>query len=263
MLRNVKTAAETSVSVSSRQVTAASIAAAALDRAAASQQELNAFISLLPERAAAVAEAVDGRVAAGEQLPLAGVPVAVKDNLLIAGERATAGSRFLSGFVPPYTATTVQRLEVAGAVPVGKANMDEFGMGSSNENSGFGPVMHPFAEGRVPGGSSGGSAAAVAAGIVPLALGTDTGGSVRQPASFCGLVGLKPGYGRLSRYGVMSLAMSFDQVGIMARTVADVRLALEAMDGPDELDSVSVAAWRPLCLKSCTRCGQPAEGHLS
>lgn len=216
----------------------------AINRANRAGKELNAFITVLDGYAAEAAARVETRLQAGEELPLALVPVVIKDNLSMKGVRTTAASKMLSEYVPPFTATVVERLEAAGAVPIAKANMDEFAMGSSNESSYFGPVKNPHDQSRVPGGSSGGSAAAVAAGIVPLALGSDTGGSVRQPASFCGILGLKPGYGRLSRYGALTLAMSFDQVGMFARTTGDLRLALAAMDGPDERDSVTVGLAR-------------------
>lgn len=204
-----------------------------LAAAAESQSRTNAFLALAPERARASAAAVR------PDAPLAGVPVAVKDNICVAGLPATAGSRALEGFVPPYTATVVERLEASGAVVVGKTNLDEFGMGSTNENSAYGPVLNPHDPGRVAGGSSGGSAAAVAAGVVPLALGSDTGGSVRLPAAFCGVVGFKPTYGALSRYGLISYASSLDQVGIVARDVGVARRAFHAMRGPDELDPTS------------------------
>lgn len=213
----------------------------ALARAEVVQRSLNAFVTIAHEEALARARAVDEAVSRGERVgPLAGVPVVVKDNLCTANIRTTAGSKSLANFVPPYSATVVERLEAAGAVIVAKANLDEFGMGSSNENSAFGPVRNPWDTTRVPGGSSGGSAVAVATGVAPLALGTDTGGSVRQPASLCGVIGFKPTYGRLSRYGVVAFASSLDQVGVLARSSRDLALALDAMGGHDPCDATSL-----------------------
>ncbi len=172
--------------------------------------------------------------------PLGGIPVAVKDIFCTEGMPTTAGSRILAGYLPPYTATAVRRLDAAGARVLGKTNMDEFAMGSSNENSAYGPVLNPWDRGRVPGGSSGGSAAAVAGGLAPCAIGTDTGGSIRQPAALCGIVGLKPTYGAISRYGMIAFASSLDQCGPFTRDVSDAALLLEAMQGRDACDSTSV-----------------------
>ncbi len=227
--------------VSSGAVPARAVAEEALTRAARARDTLGAFLSIDAAATLRQAEAVDRRAAAGERLPLAGVPLAVKDNINVAGRASTAGSRILEGFVAPDDATCVARLVGAGAVVVGKTNCDEFGMGSSNENSGFGPARNPWDLTRVPGGSSGGSAAAVAARAAPLAIGTDTGGSVRQPAALCGLVGWKPTYGRVSRYGLVAFASSFDQAGALARGVADAALAFAVMAGADEKDATSLA----------------------
>jgi aspartyl-tRNA(Asn)/glutamyl-tRNA(Gln) amidotransferase subunit A len=208
--------------------------------AIARRDDLHAFLAVDRDGALAAARAQDrGRAAGLAPGPLAGVPLAVKDNLCTRGLPTTCGSRILAGFLPPYDATAVERLTAAGAIVVGKTNCDEFGMGSSNENSAYGPVAHPADAERVPGGSSGGSAAAVAAGLVPLALGSDTGGSVRQPASFCGIVGLKPTYGRVSRWGLVAFASSLDQVGPLTRDVGDAALALSLMAGPDGHDATA------------------------
>jgi aspartyl-tRNA(Asn)/glutamyl-tRNA(Gln) amidotransferase subunit A len=199
-------------------------------QAAAGADELNAYLW-------AVEDADDYRV---EQGPLGGVPVAVKDIFCTEGSPTTAGSRILEGYRPPYTATAVKLLDAAGARVLGKTNMDEFAMGSSNENSAYGPVLNPWDRGRVPGGSSGGSAAAVAGGLAPCAIGTDTGGSIRQPASLCGIVGLKPTYGAISRFGMIAFASSLDQCGPLTRDVTDAALMLAALQGRDPLDSTSV-----------------------
>ncbi|MBK9065117.1 MAG: Asp-tRNA(Asn)/Glu-tRNA(Gln) amidotransferase subunit GatA [Acidobacteria bacterium] len=227
--------------VSSGRVAARDVAEASLARAAKARDLYGAFLSIDEAATLRQAEAVDRRVAAGERLALAGVPLAVKDNINVAGRASTAGSRFLAGFVAPDDATCVARLVAAGAVVVGKTNCDEFGMGSSNENSAYGPVRNPWDPSRVPGGSSGGSAAAVAARAVPLAIGTDTGGSVRQPAALCGLVGWKPTYGRVSRYGLIAFASSFDQAGALARNVRDAARAFTVMAGVDPKDATSLA----------------------
>jgi aspartyl-tRNA(Asn)/glutamyl-tRNA(Gln) amidotransferase subunit A len=204
-------------------------------------EELNVFLYVDEEGARAAASAVDERVARGENVgSLAGVPVALKDNLCQTNIPTTCSSKILEGWRSPYSATVVHRLLAAGAVPVGKTNLDEFAMGSSTENSAFGPTRNPHNTSRVPGGSSGGSAAAVAADMTPLALGSDTGGSIRQPAALCGLIGVKPSYGLVSRYGLIAFASSLDQIGPLTKTVSDAAIALEAIAGHDPLDSTSL-----------------------
>jgi aspartyl-tRNA(Asn)/glutamyl-tRNA(Gln) amidotransferase subunit A len=226
-----------------REFSARELAEKALAHGQAKNPETNAFLTFSPERALTAADAVDRKIAAGEEPgPLAGVPVAVKDVIVTRGTRTTCGSRLLESYIPPYDATVVARIEQAGGVIVGKTNCDEFAMGSSNENSAFGPVRNPLALDCVAGGSSGGSAAAVAQGTAPLALGSDTGGSVRQPASFCGVVGVTPTYGRVSRYGLTAFASSLDHVGPFATSVKDAATLLAVIAGHDECDATSAFA---------------------
>jgi aspartyl-tRNA(Asn)/glutamyl-tRNA(Gln) amidotransferase subunit A len=212
-----------------------------LDAIAGRNEELNAFNHVMADEARRAADALDGRIAAGENAgPLAGVAVALKDNMCTRGVPTTCSSRILENWRPPYDATIVSRLQDAGAIVVGKTNLDEFAMGSSTENSAFGPTRNPHDVSRVPGGSSGGSAAAVAADLVPGAFGSDTGGSIRQPAALCGVVGVKPTYGRVSRYGLVAFASSLDQIGPFAATVEDAALLFEVIAGHDPMDSTSV-----------------------
>ncbi|WP_296897623.1 Asp-tRNA(Asn)/Glu-tRNA(Gln) amidotransferase subunit GatA [Thiohalocapsa sp.] len=210
-----------------------------LDRIERLDPALNSCITVDHDMALTVADAADRRLAAGDAGPLTGIPIIHKDIFLTKGVRTSCGSRMLDNFVPPFDATIVERLAGAGTIMLGKANMDEFAMGSSNETSWYGPVRNPWDTTRVPGGSSGGSAAAVAAGLCAAATGTDTGGSIRQPAAFCGTTGIKPTYGRCSRYGMIAFASSLDQAGVLARSAADAALVLQAMAGFDARDSTS------------------------
>jgi aspartyl-tRNA(Asn)/glutamyl-tRNA(Gln) amidotransferase subunit A len=229
-------------SIRSGRTSAVEVCEAALTRIEAANPILNAFHTVDGERALERAAALDARRQEDSHLPLFGVPVALKDNICTRGLRTTGGSRILETWVPPYDATVVERLEAAGAVIVGKTNCDEFAMGSSTEFSAFGPTRNPWATDRTPGGSSGGSAAAVAARLVPLALGSDTGGSIRQPASLCGVIGLKPTYGRVSRYGLLAFASSLDQIGPLATSVADAAACLSVIGGHDPRDATSSTA---------------------
>jgi aspartyl-tRNA(Asn)/glutamyl-tRNA(Gln) amidotransferase subunit A len=233
-------AAQIARDVNAKRVSARECAQAALARVDDVDDRVGCYLTRLHELALAAADSVDRRIAAGETLPLAGVPLAVKDNMCLAGTRTTAGSKILENWIAPYTATAVARILEAGGIPIGKANLDEFAMGSSCENSALGVTRNPYDLGRVPGGSSGGSAAAVAAFEAAVGLGSDTGGSIREPGAFCNVVGFKPTYGRVSRYGLIAFASSLDQIGPLARTVEDAALAYDAMAGHDPLDSTSI-----------------------
>jgi aspartyl-tRNA(Asn)/glutamyl-tRNA(Gln) amidotransferase subunit A len=249
-----RTAVELGALVRTGQVSAEEVTRAHLTRIDAVDPAVHAFLHVATEQALAAARDVDRRRAAGEPLhALAGVPIAVKDIVVTAGLPTTAGSRILAGWVPPYDATLVQRLRVAGLVVLGKTNMDEFAMGSSTEHSAFGPTHNPWDLDRIPGGSGGGSAAAVAAFEAPLAIGTDTGGSIRQPAAVTGTVGVKPTYGGVSRYGLVALASSLDQAGPCARTVLDAALLHEVIGGHDPRDSTSLDAPIPPVVEAARR----------
>lgn len=238
--------------VKEKKVSVSEIIQDLYDRIAKVDPLVKAFLILNQEEALKQAKEIDTKVKKGEELPpLAGLAIAVKDIIATKGIETTCGSRMLKGFYPPYNATVIDKLKEAGAIIIGKTNLDEFAMGSSTENSAFGPTYNPWDLERVPGGSSGGSAAAVAADEAFIALGTDTGGSIRQPASFCGVVGLKPTYGRVSRYGLIAYASSLDQIGPITKNVSDSALLMRIISGPDNRDSTSVDLPVPDYLKSC------------
>jgi aspartyl-tRNA(Asn)/glutamyl-tRNA(Gln) amidotransferase subunit A len=237
---NVLTIESTRAAIASQQISASALVEQFYSKIKAEDPEIHAYLTLSEDRALMQAKHIDDLVSTGGPLPpLAGVPIGIKDVMVTKGIRTTAGSKILGNFIPPYDSTAVARLEAAGAIILGKMNCDEFAMGSSNENSAYGPVRNPRDKSRVPGGSSGGSAAAVAAGTAVATLGSDTGGSIRQPASFCGVVGLMPTYGRVSRYGLIAFASSLDHIGPLTKTVKDAAILLRVIAGRDPLDSTS------------------------
>ncbi len=255
------TAAELAAKIASREVSAVEVAQAHLDRIAEVDGAVNAFLHVDTEGALEAARKVDDDIAAGAHVgPLAGVPIALKDVLTTEGVPTTVGSKILEGWVPPYDATVTRRLKEAGVVILGKTNMDEFAMGSSTENSAYGPTRNPWDLDRIPGGSGGGSAAALAAFQAPLSIGTDTGGSIRQPGAVTGTVGVKPTYGGVSRYGLVAFSSSLDQAGPCARTVLDAALLHEVIAGYDPMDSTSINAPVPPVVAAAR---EGANGDLS
>jgi aspartyl-tRNA(Asn)/glutamyl-tRNA(Gln) amidotransferase subunit A len=232
-----------------REVSAVELTASVLERIRSLDDRLHCYLTVDDAGALAQAQAAEARLAAGEATPLTGIPLAIKDVIATKGLRTTCASRYLENFVPPYDATVMGKLRQAGAVILGKVNMDEFAMGSSTENSAFGVTRNPWNQDYIPGGSSGGSAAAVAADLCLAALGSDTGGSIRQPASHCGVVGLKPTYGRVSRFGLVAYASSLDQIGPLAKDVTDCALLLQIIAGHDPQDSTSAPLPVPIILR--------------
>ena len=235
------TISQTNAGLKKKEFSALELCKAYLDKIEKENKEIFAFLTISKDAALFQAKKIDDMIREGRSIPiLAGIPSAIKDNILVEGIKCTAGSKILENYIAPYSATVIEKLENLGAIILGKTNPDEFAMGSSTENSAFGPTRNPIDPSRVPGGSSGGSAAAVAADLCVFALGSDTGGSIRQPASFCGIVGLKPTYGAVSRYGLIAFASSLDQIGPMTKTVEDCRIIFDAIKGKDLLDSTSV-----------------------
>ena len=255
---NLLTVASTRTAIEERQFTAAVVVEEFYKKIASEDGDIHAYLTLSKERALAQAERIDKLADKGDPLPpLAGVPMAIKDAMVTKGVRSTAGSKILENYIPPYDCTAVARLEAAGAIILGKTNCDEFAMGSSNENSAYGPVRNPRDKSRVPGGSSGGSAAVVAAGTAVASLGSDTGGSIRQPAAFCGVVGMMPTYGRVSRYGLIAFASSLDHIGPLTKSVKDAALVLNQIAGRDPMDSTSAEVPVPDYAKAIE---QPVSG---
>ena len=254
MSLNTLSAVEIAAGVSSKKFSATEAVAASLDAIHKNNPTLNAYVTISDDSAKAQAKDIDARIAKGEKIGrLAGVPIAIKDNMMVRGIRTTCCSKILGDYIAPYDAHVIEQLKKEGAVFVGKTNMDEFAMGSSTEHSAFGPTKNPWDTSRIPGGSSGGSAVAVASRTVPISLGTDTGGSIRQPASLCGVLGLKPTYGRVSRYGAIAFASSLDQIGPFTHTPEDMALVMEILSAPDKRDSTCVQTPVPSYTTEATK----------